>query len=171
MIPNGFDTENGVRVSRINLSYIQDADTNSDGVQTLEIETQDSGTGHYFVMKTERWAFDDIDELVKLLEDFKKKTSMNPLKYNYEKSVEAYINAFCVKQEMDFESWVANDVGTIACFGDVMYFGFDDIRYDIDTNQPAGQIITWLYDAIDHEGININYRSYSKGLRYEKPLD
>jgi hypothetical protein len=92
---------------------------------------------------------------------------MSNLKSKYKDIVEAYMDAFCKKQDMVLESWVANDIGTIACFGDVMYFGFDDIRYDIDTNQPVGQILDWLYSSIDNPDTHINYKHWCKGLRYK----
>ena len=42
--------------------------------QKLKIKTVDAdGMGYYYVIETERWAFDDINELVKVFEDFKKR--------------------------------------------------------------------------------------------------
>jgi hypothetical protein len=72
-IPHGFDTENGVRVSNFKISYIQDCDERSGSIQELDIEIQDGGGGYYYVLKTERWAIDNFDELIKILEDFKKR--------------------------------------------------------------------------------------------------
>ena len=37
---------------------------------SIEISTEDGGGGKYFVIKTERWAFDNIDELTELFKDF-----------------------------------------------------------------------------------------------------
>jgi hypothetical protein len=93
------------------------------------------------------------------------------LKQAYDKVVSEYIAKFCKKQECELEFWVADTVGGIACFGDVMYFNFSAIKHDIDTRQPAGLILEWLYASIDNPDKNINYYSYSKGLRYSDIRD
>jgi hypothetical protein len=50
------------------LTFIQDGDTcSSDEIQYLNVKIEDSGAGKYFVISTERWAFDSIDELVKVI--------------------------------------------------------------------------------------------------------
>jgi serine protease inhibitor ecotin len=42
--------------------------------QYLNIHTEDGGGGDYFVMDTERWAFDNnIDDLIEVLNQFKEK--------------------------------------------------------------------------------------------------
>jgi hypothetical protein len=46
---------------------------NSDLGQFLHIHTEDGGGGDYFVMDTERWAFDNIDDLIEVLNQFKEK--------------------------------------------------------------------------------------------------
>lgn len=53
------------QIEEIRVIYSQDADCCSDGEpQTIEVFTQDGGAGKYFVIKTDRWAFDRIDELI-----------------------------------------------------------------------------------------------------------
>lgn len=91
---------------------------------------------------------------------------MKTLKAKYERIVDAYIKEFEKKQDMELEHWVGDEVGGICSFGDVLFFSFDDIRLDIDTNQPKGQIIDWLYDTMERNGGRINYKSWSMGLRY-----
>ena len=50
------------------LEFKQEGDTcESLDEQTLLIEACDCGDGFYYVIKTDRWAFDKIDELVELL--------------------------------------------------------------------------------------------------------
>ena len=54
-------------------TFTQDQDTAgcSDGtMQYLGISRVDAGDGDYFVITTERWAFDDIDELVATIKRF-----------------------------------------------------------------------------------------------------
>ena len=59
-------------ISDIQAIYVQKSDSNDDNeFQELKINTQDSGGGNYFAIKTERWSFDDVDELIKVLKDFK----------------------------------------------------------------------------------------------------
>lgn len=88
------------------------------------------------------------------------------LKQQYEKIVSQYVAIFCKKHEIYFESWVCDIIGETACFGDVLYFNFLDIVYDINTNQPKDLIIEWLYYCLDNKDKTINFYSYSKGLRY-----
>ncbi len=89
------------------------------------------------------------------------------LSKRYENVVSEYIELFCKKHELDFECWVGGNIGGIACFGDVFYFSFQVIVWDINTNQKKGLIIQWLYESIDNYEKSINYYSYTKGLRYE----
>jgi hypothetical protein len=91
------------------------------------------------------------------------------LQRRYEINCNEYIKRFCKKQELDFEYWVGDNIGGVASFGDVYFFNFTDIVWDINSNQPKGLILDWLEDCLDQQktviGI-INYFSYSKGLRF-----
>ncbi len=52
-------------------AFTQEGDScNANKDQSLEIESQDAGAGAYFVIKTERWAFDSIEELTSTLKRF-----------------------------------------------------------------------------------------------------
>lgn len=57
------------------LVFTQDNDSCDDSQdgQFLEIKTQDAGGGTYYVLSTERWAFDNFEELIKILITFKEK--------------------------------------------------------------------------------------------------
>lgn len=56
------------------VKYSQEGDNcTSNNVNSLTIFTQDSGGGTYFVLETERWAFDDVNELVEMINDFIKR--------------------------------------------------------------------------------------------------
>lgn len=90
------------------------------------------------------------------------------MKKRYEQAVQEYILAFCLKHEIDFDYWVAGNIGGVAGFaGGEVYLNFDDIRFDIDTNQPAELIICHYWDSIENHPKEINFRSYAKGLRYD----
>ena len=78
-----------------------------------------------------------------------------------------YIRKFEKKHGLRFEFAVADDLMGVICFGDVLFFDINNIIYDIDTKQPKGLIIDWLYDTMNQDKY-INFQSYSKGLRYEQ---
>jgi hypothetical protein len=60
----------GISVSAI--TFTQEGDTCSDGDDLfLKVTLEDSGGGKYYVISTERWAFDSIEEIVQLLEILK----------------------------------------------------------------------------------------------------
>ena len=92
---------------------------------------------------------------------------ISKLKNKYENICNKYISLFCIKQEMDFEGWIGDDIGGIAYCND-FFFNFSDIVLDINTNQPKGKIIDWYYDNLESTDNSINYYSYIKGLRVKE---
>jgi hypothetical protein len=58
-------------VEDVKVTYTQECDESSQDWQSLKIFTNDNGAGKYIVFETERWAIDNIDELVEILNDFK----------------------------------------------------------------------------------------------------
>ena len=82
-----------------------------------------------------------------------------------------YIEVFSRKQGIDFDGWVGDEIGGVACFGD-FFFNYDQIRYDIDHNIRKGTIVKWYYADTEHnidreERQHINYSSWCKGLRHK----
>jgi hypothetical protein len=76
LLAAGFpSSEQPVAVNKVSVEYTQEADSNSDGLQLLEVSTEDAGGGVYYVLKTERWAFDNLNDLIKVLNDFEKRLS------------------------------------------------------------------------------------------------
>jgi len=60
----------------LKLTFVQDADSESDSHfadQELEIAIENGGGEDYYIIKTDRWAFDKIDDLIVLLKKFKDK--------------------------------------------------------------------------------------------------
>ena len=55
------------------VTFAQDADCCVLGDQFLTIKTDNGGGGDFFVIETERWAFDSVEELVELFNKFKEK--------------------------------------------------------------------------------------------------
>jgi len=60
------------------LTYYQDSDdcdTSTLG-QELTITADDGGSGKYFVIETKRWAMDNIEELIDILNDASERLGM-----------------------------------------------------------------------------------------------
>ena len=70
------DTEKAkMLLQKLEITFTQDNDCmeNSDAGQFLEIYTENGGGGDYFVIKTKRWSFDNINELITTFNQFKEK--------------------------------------------------------------------------------------------------
>lgn len=94
------------------------------------------------------------------------------LKKIYDDVCNEYVRLFCKKQELDFNGWIGNDVGGIAEFANEYFFNITDIIIDIDTNQKKELILDWQTEGVEYNMFerniqNINYKSYTMGLRYE----
>lgn len=90
----------------------------------------------------------------------------------YEAACMDYIDAFCKKQNLEFDGWVGDEIGQVAGFSSQYYFNLSDIIYDIDTEQLKGNILSWQDESINFNSQLskpkiINYKSYCIGLRYE----
>ena len=70
------DKQGEIACSEVMIKYNQQDDLSGDELQTITVQTQDIGGGNYFVISTERWSFDSIDELILVLKDFKKKAGI-----------------------------------------------------------------------------------------------
>jgi hypothetical protein len=44
------------------------------GIQKIELSIQDGGGGMYYILATDRWAFDSIEDLTNLINQFINKT-------------------------------------------------------------------------------------------------
>jgi len=56
------------------MTFTQDSDCCDSGFgQFLKIKTQNGGGGDFFIIETERWAFDNIAELITVLKKFQMK--------------------------------------------------------------------------------------------------
>lgn len=84
-----------------------------------------------------------------------------------------FATKFANKQGLVFNGWIADDVGGVAVFADQYYFNLSDIILDIIGKQPKGFILQWQDDGVEANInskfiSNINYKSYTMGLRYEQ---
>lgn len=65
-----------VFVDSVSVDYFQEPDceqSESKDWQKLTLKTENNGTTRFITMETTRWAFDEIDDIINILEDFKKK--------------------------------------------------------------------------------------------------
>jgi hypothetical protein len=61
----------GVRLDSISLTQEPDCCDPSEDDQILNIEVCDGGDGEYYIIHTERWAIDDLGELLALFKSLK----------------------------------------------------------------------------------------------------
>ena len=66
------------KIYELKALYEQESDScaSNDMGQDIEISTQDAGGGIYYIIKTERWAFENVKELADLVKDFQKRFNM-----------------------------------------------------------------------------------------------
>lgn len=69
----------------LQMTFTQEADCCDDREQYLTIKTQNGGGGDFYVIETERWAFDNIPELIGTLMKFYKKHKRIQKEENIEK--------------------------------------------------------------------------------------
>lgn len=62
-------------INKITVNYCTESDID-DTDNNLKLSIKHQGAGFYYVMKTKRFAFDDIDFLIKILQDFKEKANI-----------------------------------------------------------------------------------------------
>ena len=94
--------------------------------------------------------------------------NIEKIKKDYEKSCMNYIKVFEEKHEVCFEFWVADRVGEVASFGDILTFNLSDIKHDIDNYVEKGKIFEWqehCLEIYESAGRFINYQSYLMGTR------
>jgi hypothetical protein len=62
-------------IEEILITYSQECDELNDW-QSLKVFTNDNGAGKFIVFETKRWAIDNIEELIEILNDFKIKANL-----------------------------------------------------------------------------------------------
>ena len=65
-----------ISVTSVDITYTQENEVNSNNFDNLKLSIASNGAGFYFVMKTQRWAFNNIDEFILLLKDFQDKAKI-----------------------------------------------------------------------------------------------
>lgn len=64
-----------VYVEDVSVEYGQDT-VDEEDYQILKVFTENNGVARYINISTEKWSFSDIDDLIQILEDFKKRASL-----------------------------------------------------------------------------------------------
>ena len=69
--------DNVVGIDNVSVTYLQNSDcSGEDGeesVQSITISTRNNGCARFINIKTDSWSIDDIDEFIKIIEDFKRR--------------------------------------------------------------------------------------------------
>lgn len=81
------------------------------------------------------------------------------MKKRFENAVAEYIKAFTKKHDIEFDGWVADQIGTVGMFADY-YFDLEDIRRDLDQNMTQGDIFKWYDMRMQKKHEHLNYYSY-----------
>ena len=77
------NTADEVSVSKVTVEYVQDLDCCQsekdypEGIQTLTVTTDDGGGGKFIRFNTGEsgWSLDSIEDIIKILSDFKQRTT------------------------------------------------------------------------------------------------
>lgn len=87
------------------------------------------------------------------------------MKEEIDKLINDYVSKFGTKHDMFFEFWVADEVGSIACFAGGYFVDFLTIKHDLESNVEKGLFLKW-YDltldlAMEQKPL-INYQTFLK---------
>ena len=63
-------------INEISVNYSQANENEPDTEDNLKLSICHQGAGFYYVLESKRWAFNNIDELVKILNDFQAKAKV-----------------------------------------------------------------------------------------------
>ena len=67
--------DDDVYIEDVSVEYSQYSATDND-YNTLRVFTENNGVARYLNISTEKWEFSDIDELIEILNDFKKRAGL-----------------------------------------------------------------------------------------------
>ena len=63
-------------INKISVNYSQVNENETDTDDNLKLSICHQGAGFYYVLESKRWAFNNIDELVEILNDFQAKANV-----------------------------------------------------------------------------------------------
>ncbi len=66
-----------LKIEEIKITYSQEGDSGGGKeYQDLSITTQDAGGGKFYVISTDRWAFNNVKEFTDVMKDFNKRLNL-----------------------------------------------------------------------------------------------
>lgn len=86
----------------------------------------------------------DVENLIRYA-----KTNLN-LRTAYQDVIDSYVDTFIRKQGFNSDDWDFALIENNEWFANIDYnFKLNDIRFDIDTNQPKGLILQWFDSCVE----------------------
>lgn len=67
--------DDDVYIEDVSVEYGQDT-VDEKEYQTIKLSTENNGVARYINISTEKWSISDIDDLIQILEDFKRRASL-----------------------------------------------------------------------------------------------
>lgn len=73
-----FDYKDGysIGLDTVSVTYVNGGDCIDSEPQELVIKTEHNGVARFIVLETNRWAISDINELIEVLSDFKRRAEL-----------------------------------------------------------------------------------------------
>ena len=72
--------DNVIGVDDVSITYEQNSDSSGDDgeetVQSITLSTRNNGVARFINIKTESWSIDDVNELIEIVNDFKKRAGL-----------------------------------------------------------------------------------------------
>jgi hypothetical protein len=69
-----------VGIDDVSITYLQNCDCSGedgkDDVQSITISTRNNGVARFINIKTDSWSISDVNEIINLVEDFKKRAEL-----------------------------------------------------------------------------------------------
>lgn len=69
-------SDESIGVDDVKITYVNSGDCVNDEPQTLEVSAINNGTARFISIKTDRWSISDVDDLIEVLNDFKKRSGL-----------------------------------------------------------------------------------------------
>lgn len=82
---------------------------------------------------------------------------------SFEKSCEKLVLNFCKKQEVTFDFWLGDEIGSCFSVNCDAVLTLSDILFDLKTNQPKGKIFNWYWSQVSQEN-PVSYKKYCEYL-------
>ena len=87
--------------------------------------------------------------------------TIEKLQKDYYNSINEIIKFFCIKQQIDFDGWVGDEIATVGYFADY-FINFNEIVYDVLNDIESGKIFKYCDYCIEKADVRLNYKTYLK---------